>query len=298
MGEAGPAGPMVDMVLFADDSVVPSAAQPQEVTALLQQVLTSNQVIVASNQAIADRITALEMAKRQPHPQGMKHLPISDQPDGVALETVHLLRWGFPNPVGRQPPARPSRQTFGWRPICGGPWLVPNASGARDLQRGGGSVARPPTQHAQADCWRLRGLHMTTAGPLRIRRRQFLPPGPGRRHPAHHASGGAFSHFHRHVMAVLEYGIGIAQSSAIYASRACENPWRRYWGPCRSGYNSTLRASQRTQSKLASSSFELQTTASTRACTRSPCKRSNGGGRTHTGRLPPAPGKMRRTLSS
>ena len=41
-GRAGPAGPMVDMVLVADDSVVPSAAQPQEVTALLQQVLTSN----------------------------------------------------------------------------------------------------------------------------------------------------------------------------------------------------------------------------------------------------------------
>ena len=62
-GRAGPAGPMVDMVLVADDSVVPSAAQPQEVTALLQQVLTSIQVIVASNQAIAARITALEIAR-------------------------------------------------------------------------------------------------------------------------------------------------------------------------------------------------------------------------------------------
>ena len=59
---------MVDMVLVADDSVVPSAAQPEEVTALLQQVLTTNQVIVASNQAIVARITALEIAQMQPHP--------------------------------------------------------------------------------------------------------------------------------------------------------------------------------------------------------------------------------------
>ena len=36
-GEAGPAGPMVDMVLVADDPVVPSAAQPQKVTVLLRQ---------------------------------------------------------------------------------------------------------------------------------------------------------------------------------------------------------------------------------------------------------------------
>ena len=68
MGGAGHAGPMVDMVLVADDSVVPSAAQPEEVTALLQQVLTTNQVIVASNQAIVARITALEIARMQPHP--------------------------------------------------------------------------------------------------------------------------------------------------------------------------------------------------------------------------------------
>ena len=59
---------MVDLVLVADDSVVPSAAQPEEVTALLQQVLTTNQVIVASNQAIVARITALEIAQMQPHP--------------------------------------------------------------------------------------------------------------------------------------------------------------------------------------------------------------------------------------
>ena len=72
----------------------------------------------------------------------------------------------------------------------------------------------------------------------------------------------------------------------------------RHCGPCRSAYNSTLRPSQHTQSKLASSSLELQTTPWTRACTRSPCKRANWGGRTPTGRLPPAPETMRRTRSS
>ena len=46
------------------------------------------------------------------------------QPAGVGLETVHLLPWGFPNPVGRPPPARPSRPTLGWRPICGGSFSV------------------------------------------------------------------------------------------------------------------------------------------------------------------------------
>ena len=220
------------------------------------------------------------------------------KPAGVALETVHLLTWGFPNSVRRPPPAWPSRETLGWRPICGGPWLAPNTSGARELQRGGGSVARPSTPHTQADCLRLRVLHITTAGPLRNRCKQFLLPGPGRRDPARHAGRSAFSHFHRHFMAVLEYGIGIARSSAICASRAWGRPWRRYWGPCRGIYNSTLLPSQHTQRKLASSSIELQTTAWTRACTCSPCKRANWGGRTPTGRLPPAPGTRRRTLSS
>ena len=156
------------------------------------------------------------------------------QPAGVGLETVHLLPWGFPNSVGRLPPARPSRPTLGWRPICGGSWLAPNTSGARELQRGGGSVARTSTPHTQADFWRLRGLHITTAGPLGVRRRQFLPHGPARRDPARYADRGAFSHFHRHFMAVLEYGMGIARSSAICASRTCGRPWRRYWNPCRS----------------------------------------------------------------
>ena len=41
-GGAGPAGPMVDEILVDDGPVAPAAAQPQEVTALLQQVLTSN----------------------------------------------------------------------------------------------------------------------------------------------------------------------------------------------------------------------------------------------------------------
>ena len=76
-GGADPAGPMVDLVLVADDSVVPSAAQHEEVTALLQQVLTSNQVIVASNQAIAARITAHDITQRQPHLQGTQHLPMA-----------------------------------------------------------------------------------------------------------------------------------------------------------------------------------------------------------------------------
>ena len=61
---------MVDMVLVADDPVVPSAAQPQEVTVLLRQVLTSNKVIVASTQAIAGCITAFENRPKAAAPAG------------------------------------------------------------------------------------------------------------------------------------------------------------------------------------------------------------------------------------
>ena len=163
---------MVDAVLVADDPVAQAAAQPPEVTALLQQVLASNQVIVASNQAIAARITALEIAQGKPHLQGMQHLPMAAQPAGVALGAGQLLPWGAGalavQPVSgasrTQPGGRRQRghQRQGQRSAGGRVVAVPGwhqiLSGARELQRGGGAVARPSTPHTQEDyCWRLRG---------------------------------------------------------------------------------------------------------------------------------------------
>ena len=201
---AGLEGPVADEALGADAPVAPAEAA---VTALLQQVLASNQAIVDSNHAIAARITAIEIAQRQLHPPRLQHLPTAAQPADPAQGRAschrgppgpsgpsHLL--GSPNPVRRPPPAWSSRPSLGWRPGCGGPCLAPNIS-----WRAGVSA---PWRSCRLTCcasssrislvspWSARNNFRAFRNSSSI----FFSSGPRRRDPPRPAGRGVLSHDH------------------------------------------------------------------------------------------------------
>ena len=232
-GFGGPANPDAGLAAASP------AAQPPPLTAILQQVLASTQVVAASQQGIVARLDAIEQAQAQLQSPS-QHLPIAAPPAGPAHAAAQPLPWA-PGALGIPPqevPVDPSQATAAaavidanarasadvWRALVGANLF---------LARGSFSVAvELSPKLLQFILKKVAGVSPAVAKQLQCVSgfvvEDVFPSAPAGETPAPMRAEVHFRAFIAALVAVLEYGMGSAPRSARPASPT----FRKHWFRC------------------------------------------------------------------